>query len=689
MGAGYPARPMSLDLVRNIGVAAHIDAGKTTLTERVLFYAGRSHRLGEVHDGTATMDWMPEERERGITITAAATAFDWNGHRIQLIDTPGHVDFTVEVERSLRVLDGAVVVFCAVGGVEAQSETVWRQCDRHQVPRLAFVNKMDRAGADFERVVEDICTRLEAPAVPAHLPIGSGAEFRGLVDLVHRRALVWKDEDLGAAPEEIAIPGDMVDAVELARHILAEAVAEADDVTMEAYLEDEELEAEALAAGLRRTVLERSVIPVLCGSALSNKGVQPVLDAVVHYLPSPLEVPPILGHVPGTDGTQPCMADPEGPLRALVFKVTADPHGDLCFTRIYSGTLKTGDQVYNSRAAKRVERVGRILRMHADDREQVDEAQAGDIVALAGLKIAATGDTLFHKGEELELERLAFPEPVIAMTVEPRQAADQGKLEQVLERVQREDPSFRVRQDEHSGQTLISGMGELHLEVIRARILREFRLDARVGRPRVDYRETVRGAARGEGRFERQMGEKGVFGHVQLNLAPVDDPVVRVLWMAPPDAIPALYREAVEATVAGAAEGGVAFGYPMVSVMVTVTGGSLHPTDGNEAAYCSAAALAFRDAAERAGEQLLEPLMAIDVHTPPDYVSAILTDLGGRRAQIGQVQAGRRTSQISGTVPVGEMFGYATTIRSLSQGRAQYSLEPIRYAPVPDDRLPF
>ena len=682
------ARQVSLDNTRNIGIMAHIDAGKTTTTERILFYTGRTHKMGEVHEGAAVMDWMEQEQERGITITSAATTTSWRDHRVNIIDTPGHVDFTVEVERSLRVLDGAVAVFDSVAGVEPQSETVWRQADKYRVPRIAFINKMDRIGADFAGSVQTMIDRLGAHPVPVQLPIGSEVDFRGVVDLVDMKAIVYKD-DLGQDWEVVDIPAELADAARQARTELIEAVAEYDDELMEDYLEEKPIEPARLIADIRKATLDISMTPVLCGSAFKNKGVQPLLDAVIDYLPSPLDVEA----VEGLEGSQ--VQDGEGrattreasddqPFSALAFKVMADPYvGKLTYFRVYSGTLKAGGRVLNS-VTGRTERVGRILMMHANHREEVEEVYAGDIAAGVGLKQTATSDTLSAPDAPVVLEAMQFPEPVVHLSIEPKTKADQEKLSVALQRLGEEDPTFQVRSDEETGQTVISGMGELHLEVIVDRLKREFNVEAGVGRPQVAYRETVRGEVyKVEGKFIRQTGGSGQYGVVYIDLEPAPGEGFDFINKIKGGSVPSEFIPAVEKGIEEALESGVKAGYPMVDVRATLVDGKYHDTDSSEIAFKIAGSLALKEAARRARPVLLEPVMSVEVVTPEDFVGTVIGDLSSRRGRIqGQDPRGNATA-VKAFVPLSAMFGYATDLRSSTQGRANYSMQFERYDEVP------
>jgi elongation factor G len=684
-------RNFALEKTRNIGIMAHIDAGKTTTTERILYYTGRTHKMGEVHEGAAVMDWMEQEQERGITITSAATACEWRGHRINILDTPGHVDFTVEVERSLRVLDGAIAIFDSVAGVEPQSETVWRQADKYRVPRIAYVNKMDRTGADFEAAVETMRTRLGANPLPIQLPIGEESDFVGVVDLIEMKALVWKDE-LGTEFEKEEIPDDLRERAEQHRTELIEACADYDDELMEAYLNEEEISHERIAQSLHKATLDIKVTPVLCGSSFKNKGVQPLLDAIVELLPSPLEVPPVTGIEPpakGQDGSgkeaeRP--AEDNAPFAALAFKVMADPYvGKLTYFRVYSGTLRAGSRVLNV-SNGRTERIGRLLMMHANHREEIEECYAGDICAGVGLKQTSTGDTLAAPDAPIELETIDFPEPVIAVAIEPKTKADQEKLGAALARLAEEDPTFQVQTDEETGQTLIHGMGELHLEVIVDRMLREFNVDANVGRPQVAYRETIRKAIeKTEGRFVRQTGGRGQYGHVVINLEPAPNEGFDFVNKIKGGVIPSEFLPAVEQGVEEALENGVKAGYPMVDVRVELIDGSYHDVDSSEMAFKVAGSMAVQEAAKRANPVLLEPVMAVEVVTPEEFLGDVIGDLSRRRGKVqGQEKRGNAVA-IQAFVPLGEMFGYATDLRSSTQGRATYTMQFERYEQVPDN----
>jgi elongation factor G len=678
-------RPTAIEKVRNIGIMAHIDAGKTTTTERILFYAGRIHKMGEVHEGAATMDWMVQEKERGITITSAATTANWRDHAINIIDTPGHVDFTVEVERSLRVLDGAVAVFDAVAGVEPQSETVWRQADRYGVPRIAFINKMDRIGADFYGSLSSIRTRLGARAVPIQLPIGSEGDFVGYIDLLSKEAVVYTD-DLGTtSTESLEIPAGMQDLVSKYRHDLIEAVADFDDGIMHKYLEEQDITEDEIKAGLRRGTVAGVLVPVLCGAALRNRGVQPILDAVVDYLPSPADVPAVEGKDPKTGGLVVREHDDNEPFAALAFKIQMDPQGvgKLTFFRVYSGRLKSGSSVMNASTGKR-ERIGRILRMHAIRREDVDEVWTGDIAAAVGLKSTTTGDTLCDEAHPILLESITFPEPVISVAIEPKTKADQEKLGMALQRLSEEDPTFKVHTDDETGQTIIEGMGELHLEIIIDRLLREFRVDANQGKPQVAYKEAIKREAKGVGRFVRQTGGKGQYGHAEVVVKPgergtgfvFEDKITQ-------GRIPREYIPAIEKGIREALQSGVAAGYPVVDIVVTLVDGSYHPVDSNEMAFQVAGSMAVKDGMHKAQPYLLEPIMKVDVVMPEEYLGDVMGDLASRRGHILGME-GRGTSQnVKANVPLAEMFGYATDLRSMTSGRATYSMEFGHYAEMP------
>jgi elongation factor G len=684
------ARKTPIERYRNIGIMAHIDAGKTTTTERVLFYTGISHKLGEVHDGAATMDWMEQEQERGITITSAATTCFWSGmeqqypqHRINIIDTPGHVDFTIEVERSLRVLDGAVAVFCAVGGVEPQSETVWRQANKYHVPRIAFVNKMDRAGADFMRVVEQIQTRLGSNPVPMQVAIGAEENFAGVVDLVRLKAIYWHENDMGATFEEAEIPDDLVDLCTALREQMVESAAEASEELMEKYLEGGDLSADDIRQGIRIRALANEIVPAFCGSAFKNKGVQAILDAIVDYMPSPIDVPPIHGELEdGSTASRPSSDDE--PFAALGFKIATDPFvGNLTFFRVYSGVLNSGDTVFNTVKGKK-ERIGRIVQMHSNSREEIKEVRAGDIAAAIGLKDVTTGDTLCDPNHLITLERMEFPDPVISVAVEPKTKADQEKMGVALGKLAQEDPSFRVRTDEESGQTIISGMGELHLEIIVDRLRREFSVEANVGNPQVAYRESLRKAVEQESKFVRQSGGRGQYGHVYLRIEPQQPGAgYEFVNEIVGGAVPREYIPAVDKGVQEQMRNGVLAGYPIEDVKVTLYDGSYHDVDSSEMAFKIAGSMGFKDGALRADPALLEPIMKVEVVTPEDYMGDVMGDLNRRRGIVGGMEDTPAGKVIRAEVPLSEMFGYATALRSATQGRATYSMEFEKYAEAP------
>jgi len=686
------ARKTPIERYRNIGIMAHIDAGKTTTTERVLFYTGVSHKIGEVHDGAAVMDWMEQEQERGITITSAATTTFWKGmeqqypeHRINIIDTPGHVDFTIEVERSLRVLDGACAVFCAVGGVEPQSETVWRQANKYGVPRMAFVNKMDRAGANFLRVVEQIKNRLGANPVPIQLAIGAEDTFKGVVDLLKMKAILWNEADMGTTFEEHDIPADMVDVCNEWHEKLVESAAEANEELMEKYLEEGNLNSDEIKQGLRIRTLANEIVPTLCGSAFKNKGVQAMLDAVVDYMPSPVDVPAIRGVLEDEETEAERKSSDDEPFAALAFKIATDPFvGTLTFFRVYSGVLNSGDTVFNAVSGKK-ERIGRILQMHSNSREEIKEVRAGDIAAAVGLKAVTTGDTLCDMSNKIILERMEFPEPVIAVAVEPRTKADQEKMGIALSKLAQEDPSFRVNTDEESGQTIISGMGELHLDIIVDRMKREFGVEANVGKPQVAYRETIRKAVEQEGKFVRQSGGRGQYGHVWLKIEPrepgsgyeFENAIVGGV-------VPKEYIPAVDKGVKEQMENGVIAGYPVVDVKVTLYDGSYHEVDSSEMAFKIAGSMCFKEGAKNASPVLLEPIMKVEVVTPEDYMGDVMGDLNRRRGIVGGMEDAPAGKIVRAEVPLAEMFGYATDLRSATQGRATYTMEFEKYAEAPN-----
>ncbi len=685
-------RATPIERYRNIGIMAHIDAGKTTTTERILFYTGVSHKMGEVHDGAAVMDWMEQEQERGITITSAATTCFWQGmdqhfdeHRINIIDTPGHVDFTIEVERSLRVLDGAVTVLCSVGGVEPQTETVWRQGNKYNVPRMVFVNKMDRAGADFLRVVEQVRERLGGNPIPIQLPIGAEENFEGVIDLVRMKAIYWDESSMGTTFEYQEIPENMLAEADIWREKMIEAAAEADEELLVKFLEDHQLSEDDIRRGLRLRTISGEIVVAMCGSAFKNKGVQAMLDAVIDYMPSPVDVPAIKGILEdGSDGER--AADDDEPFAALAFKIATDPFvGNLTFFRVYSGVLNSGDTIYNPVKGKR-ERIGRILQMHANDRKEIKEVHAGDIAAAVGLKDVTTGDTLVDPKHIIMLERMEFPEPVIAVAVEPRTKIDQEKMGIALQKLAKEDPSFRVASDEESGQTIISGMGELHLEVIVDRMKREFKVEANVGRPQVAYRETIRSAVEQEGKFVRQSGGRGQYGHVFLKIEPqVAGTGYEFVNKIVGGVVPKEYIGAVDKGVQAQMENGVIAGYPVVDVKVTLYDGSYHDVDSSEIAFKIAGSMAFKDGALAADPVLLEPIMNVEVVTPEDYMGDVMGDLNRRRGSPQGMEDSPSGKVIRAEVPLAEMFGYATDLRSMSQGRATYSMEFAKYKEVPQN----
>lgn len=679
------ARSISLEKTRNIGIMAHIDAGKTTATERILYYTGKTYKIGEVHDGAAEMDWMEQEKERGITITSAATTCFWNDHRVNIIDTPGHVDFTVEVERSLRVLDSAIAVYDAVAGVEPQTETVWRQADKYGVPRICFVNKMDRVGANFLGSVEMMKERLGANAVPIQLPIGSEDKFEGVIDLINEKAIIWKGEELGAKFTVTEIPEEYLEEVGKYRKNLLEAIAELNEELMELYLEEETLSIENITKGLRKAVLDLEIFPVLCGSAFKNKGVQPLLDAVIQFLPSPLDIKAIMGH----DANDPekvikrASSDDE-PFSALAFKIMSDPFvGKLVFFRVYSGVLSSGSYIYNSVKGKK-ERIGRILQMHANNREEIKEVYAGDIAAAVGLKYASTGDTLCDEREPVVLESMVFPDPVIEVAIEPKTKPDQEKMGVALQRLAEEDPTFKVKSDEETGQTIIKGMGELHLEIIVDRLLREFKVDANVGKPQVAYRETIKGTAQIEGKYIKQSGGRGQYGHVWLTVES-NEPgkgfefISKVVG----GAVPREYIPAVEKGVSETLVSGVLAGYPVVDVKVTLYDGSYHEVDSSEMAFKIAASMAFKEGCKKSTPVLLEPMMSVEVVMPEEFMGDVIGNLNGRRGRINGMEQKGNSKVVNAHVPLAEMFGYATDLRSKTQGRATYSMQFDYYDEVP------
>ncbi len=675
------ARAFPLERIRNIGIAAHIDAGKTTCTERILFYSGVVHKMGEVHDGAAVTDWMAQERERGITITAAAISTTWDDHRINIIDTPGHVDFTIEVERSMRVLDGVIAVFCAVGGVQPQSETVWRQADRYSVPRMVFVNKMDRTGADFLKVHGQIKDRLKANAVPIQLPIGAENDLKGIIDLVENKAYIYKD-DLGKDIEKTDVPADMVDLVSDWRSKLMESIAETEEELLDAFLENGELTIEQLKSGIREGVLKHGLVPMLCGSAFKNKGVQLLLDAVVNYLPAPVDVPPIQGLLPnGKEAVRP--SDDGAPFSALAFKVMADPYGKLTFVRMYSGVLEKGSYVLNSTKDAK-ERISRLIILKADDREEVDELRAGDLGAVLGLKNTTTGDTLCASEEAIVLETLYIPEPVISVAVEPKTKSDMEKLGKALTSLSEEDPTFRVSTDQETNQTVIAGMGELHLEILVDRMLREFKVEANIGAPQVSYRETIRASSSGEGKFARQTGGKGQYGHVVIEVEPGEpgtgfEFVNKIVG----GSVPKEYIKPAESGMKETCESGVIAGYPLIDVKVTLVDGSYHDVDSSEMAFKIAGSMAFKDGIKKCNPVLLEPMMKVEVEVPEDFLGSIIGDLSSRRGQVEGQSIEDGQSKVQAKVPLAEMFGYATQLRSMTQGRGIFSMEFSTYEEVP------
>ncbi|MBD3411436.1 MAG: elongation factor G [Ignavibacteriales bacterium] len=678
------SKKINIENVRNIGIMAHIDAGKTTTTERILFYTGRLHRLGEVHDGAATMDWMEQEKERGITITSAATTCYWDKHEINIIDTPGHVDFTVEVERSLRVLDGAVALFCAVGGVEPQSETVWRQADKYRVPRVGFINKMDRTGADFYGVVDMIRERLGANAIPITLPIGEGDMFSGIIDLITFKARMYHDDTFGATFEEIEIPEDLVATAKKYRTEMLEAVSDVDDTLLEKYIEGEEISEEEVVAVLRKATIELKIIPLLCGSAFKNKGVQRLLDAVVEFLPAPIDFDHVETHTPDMTEKIKRKIDENEKFAALAFKIVNDPYvGKLTYFRVYSGKLESGSYVYNSTSGKK-ERVGRLLQMHANSREEIPFVRAGDIAAAVGFKNTRTGDSLCDEKSPVVLEMMTFPEPVIEIAIEPKTKADQDKLSDALTRLSDEDPTFRVKSDEETGQTLIAGMGELHLEIIVDRMRREFKVEANVGKPQVAYRETITQTVQAEGKFVKQSGGRGKYGHVNIELSPneagkgfeFENAIVG-------GSVPKEYIPSVSNGLQEALRNGIVAGYPVVDVKAKLYDGSYHDVDSDELSFKVAASMAFKDGARKAKPVILEPIMEVEVVTPEEYLGDVMGDLNGRRGRIEGFSARKDAQVIKAFAPLAEMFGYATTLRSMTQGRAIYSMQFARYEPAP------
>jgi len=676
-------RAFSLEKTRNIGIMAHIDAGKTTTTERILFYTGRIHKIGETHEGASQMDWMEQEAERGITITSAATTAQWKNHRVNIIDTPGHVDFTVEVERSLRVLDGSVTVLCAKGGVEPQSETVWRQADKYHVPRMVYVNKMDIMGADFYNVVNMMRDRLKCNAVPIQLPIGSEEDFKGLIDLIEMKAYVYYD-DLGNDEREEEIPADMKDKAEEYRQALLEAVAETDEALMEKFFEDGDLSVADIKKAIRKATIANEMVPVLCGSSYKNKGVQNMLDAVIDFMPSPLDIPAIKGIIPRTEEEDVRKASDDEPFAALAFKIMTDPFvGKLCFFRVYSGTLSSGSHVYNSTKDNK-ERIGRILQMHANNREDIDMVYSGDIAAAVGLKNTTTGDTLCDEKAPIILESMEFPEPVISVAIEPKTKAGQEKMGIALAKLAEEDPTFRTYTDEETGQTIIAGMGELHLDIIVDRLLREFKVEANVGSPQVSYRETIRSASHINHKYARQSGGKGQYGHVVLDIEPLEPGAGYVFEnKVVGGAIPKEYIPAVDAGIQGAMQTGVLAGYPVVDVKCTLVDGSYHEVDSSEMAFKIAGSMAFKEGCRKGNPVIMEPITKVVVNVPEDYMGDVIGDLNSRRGQIQGMEARVGAQEITAMVPLSEMFGYATELRSRTQGRGQYSMEPSHFEELP------
>jgi elongation factor G len=678
------ASKVKIDKVRNIGIMAHIDAGKTTTTERILFYTGKLHRIGEVHDGAATMDWMEQEKERGITITSAATTCFWNDHHINIIDTPGHVDFTVEVERSLRVLDGAVALFCAVGGVEPQSETVWRQADKYGVPRIAFVNKMDRTGADFYHAIEMMRERLGANAIPINLPIGEGDLFVGVIDLIQFNARMYHEESFGSTFDEIAIPQDLLEIATKYRTQMLEAVSDVDDTLLEKYLEGKEISANEIKKVLRQATIDLKIIPVLCGSSFKNKGVQKLLDSIVDFLPSPIDSPDIEPHHIGLNDSVKRKISEDEEFTSLAFKIMNDPYvGKLTFFRVYTGSLKAGSYVFNSVSGKK-ERISRLLQMHANHREEISEVRAGDIAAAVGLKFTRTGDTLCSEDDPVVLERMSFPEPVIQIAIEPKTKADQDKLSDSLVKLSDEDPTFKVKVDEETGQTLISGMGELHLEILVDRMKREFKVEANIGKPQVAYRETITQTVQAEGKFVKQSGGRGKFGHVWIELGP-NEPGKGFEFVngIVGGVVPKEYIPAVSHGIQDAMKNGIIAGFPMVDIKAKIYDGSYHDVDSDEISFRVAGSMAFQAGAKKANPVLLEPIMSVEVVTPEEYLGDVMGDLNSRRGKIEGFSARKDAQVIKANVPLSEMFGYATVLRSMSQGRAIYSMQFDHYSSVP------
>jgi elongation factor G len=678
------ASKVKIDKVRNIGIMAHIDAGKTTTTERILFYTGKLHRIGEVHDGAATMDWMEQEKERGITITSAATTCYWDDHQINIIDTPGHVDFTVEVERSLRILDGAVALFCAVGGVEPQSETVWRQADKYGVPRIAFINKMDRTGADFYHAVEMMNERLSANAIPINLPIGEGDIFVGVIDLIQFNARMYHEESFGSTFDEIAIPHDLIEIATKYRTQMLEAVSDVDDTLLEKYLDGKDISADEITAVLRRATIDLKITPVLCGSSFKNKGVQKLLDSVVNFLPSPIDSPDIEAHHIGLNDIVKRKISEDEHFTALAFKIMTDPFvGKLTFFRVYAGSLKAGSYVFNSVSGKK-ERISRLLQMHANHREEISEVKAGDIAAAVGLKFTRTGDTLCTEDDPVIMERIIFPEPVIQIAIEPKTKADQDKLSDALSKLSDEDPTFKVKVDEETGQTLISGMGELHLEILVDRMKREFKVEANIGKPQVAYRETITQSVQAEGKFVKQSGGRGKFGHVWIELSPNEvGKGFEFINGIVGGVVPKEYIPAVSHGISDAMKNGVIAGFPMVDIKAKIYDGSYHDVDSDEISFRVAGSMAFQAGAKKANPVLLEPIMSVEVVTPEEYLGDVMGDLNSRRGKIEGFSARKDAQVIKAYVPLSEMFGYATILRSMSQGRAIYSMQFDHYSSVP------
>jgi len=680
------AADVHLAKVRNIGIMAHIDAGKTTTTERILYYTGRSHKMGEVHDGTAVMDWMEQEQERGITITSAATTCTWHDHKINIIDTPGHVDFTVEVERCLRVLDGVIAVFCAVGGVEPQSETVWRQADHYRIPRIAFVNKMDRVGADYERCLKMMRERLGANPLPVQIPVGKEERFLGVIDLVAEKMIVFDEKTQGLEYAAVEIPAEFTEESTAARLALLEKLADFDEGVMEKYLEEQPVSAEEIARAIRKASLKLQLVPVLCGSAFKNKGVQPLLDAVISYLPSPLDIPPVEGlNAAGEVETR--KTDDKEKFASLVFKLMSDSFvGNLAFLRVYSGVLKVGSQVYNPIKRKK-EKIGRIVRLHANKREEVDRVGAGDIAAVVGLRFSTTGDTLCESGDTLRLETMEFPEPVISIAIEPKSKADEERLRDSLDKIAKEDPSFHISTDEDSGQTIISGMGELHLEIIVERMVREFKVAANIGKPQVAYKETIEGTSRAEGVFDHHTTGKNQYGHVLLELEPAArGDGFQFVNAVDDDTVPKQFLGAIERGIRGSLDSGALIGFPLTDLKVTLVGGSSHENDATEMAFGVAATMALRKGAAEASPVLLEPVMALEVNAPTDYLGDVMNDLNSKRARIMGVENRQEYQILKAHVPLAEMFGYSTDLRSATQGRATFTMQFAAYDRVPDNK---